>query len=174
MLMPLLCIDTNIYSNLNYRSPSCRIGSRSEKGWVMFSALKQTFKFRITHLIYNIAITRYEAQTWTRTTQCQNCQKMISTDAYFCMYCGNSVVPTVRPATTRTAGESSLIDNTFYMPDIQMQDTEPISIDEVSALLSLSNSTTRRFLQYARSHNGPQVSPLAIEHRQRQDREYIS
>lgn len=172
--MPLLCIDTTICSNLNYRSTSCRMGSRSEKGWAMFSALKQTLKSRITHLIYDIAITRYEAQTWTRTMQCQHCQEMISIDAHFCMYCGNRVVaPTTRPAITQTAGESWHMDNIFHVPGIQIQDTEPISIDEVSALLSVSTATTRRFLQYARSHNGLRVSPLVVQHRQRQDREYF-
>ena len=140
----------------------------------MFSALKRNLKFRITHLLYNIAITRYEAQSWTRTTLCQNCQKLISIDAHFCMYCGGCIIaPAATSEETRRTEEFSPMDSTFHVLDSQLQDTEPISLDDLNALLSSQYTTTRRFLEYARSYNGQHISSLAIQHRQRQDQELI-
>jgi hypothetical protein len=140
----------------------------------MFSTLKQYLKFRITHLIYTIATTKYEARTWTRTITCPNCQRLIPIDAHFCLYCGHHM--TISPSIEERAEQEpspSPPDAVTSESDIELQDTEPISLGKIHTLLS-PEYPTRRFLAYVRTYNGQQISQTAMLHRQRQDTETIT
>ncbi|GAC1366119.1 MAG: hypothetical protein PVS3B1_12460 [Ktedonobacteraceae bacterium] len=125
----------------------------------MFTILKQQFKQRIAHFIYNFLKTWYDMEHWTLSVSCIHCTRLIAADGHFCPYCGQTVLlPVPAQITTNHSSLSTLTTN-----------SETIHPEPVTIMLPRF-TIKRHFLNYVRTRRG-QAGPATQAHRSFQDHE---